>query len=143
MTAAERQNLLIEEYGLIHDPRERFQVIVETAAAVAPPFPEAERREENLVPGCVTKVWLWVGRDESGGLEVRIDSESPTLRAIGALFYRVYAGASPGEFAATAPAFVEGLGLDRHLTPTRLRGVRRLYEMLVERAANLANSVER
>ncbi len=134
MTASDRQNLLVEEYLLIEDPRERFQLIVETAAAGMPPLPEEERRDENLVPGCVSRVWLSVRRGEGGALEVDIESESPALSGISALFRRIYTGATPGEVLATEPDFVERLGIDRHLTPTRLRGLRRLRERLVEQA---------
>lgn len=142
MTATERQNLLLEEYSLIDDPRERFQLIVETAAS-SDPFPEEQRRDENLVRGCVSKTWLSVKRQEDGTFKVAIESESPALDAIAGLFCRVYSGSSAPEILTTEPDFVARLGIDRHLTPTRLRGLQRLREMLVERTAALADSGER
>jgi len=142
MTAAQRQELLIEDYLLIPDARERFQWIVESGAAGLPAFPGEERREENLVPGCVSKTWLSVRRDGAGGVEVRIDSESPALAGIGGLLRRIYSGTSASEILATEPDFIERLGIDRHLTPTRLRGLGRLRETLVEKAGRLADPHE-
>lgn len=140
MSASARQDLLVEEYGLIDDPRERFQIIVETAGGGSAPLPESERTEQNLVPGCVSKVWLALRPQGGGTVEVLIESESPALAGIAALFCRVYSGSNPTEILATEPNFIERLGIDRFLTPTRARGLRRLREMLVERVSELAEA---
>jgi len=134
MTAEQRQDLIVEEYAVIADVRERFQVIVETAAASMRPFPDEERLDQNLVPGCVSRVWLAVRNKEDGSMDVWVESESPALRGIAALFCRIYSGAIAAEIVATEPDFVARLGIDRHLTPTRLRGLGRLRERLVEKA---------
>lgn len=140
MSAAARQDLLVEEYRLINDPRERFQIIVETAGGGAANLLETERTVENLVPGCVSKVWLALRPQHDGTVDVLIESESPALAGIAALFCRVYSGSSPAEIVATTPDFIERLGIDRFLTPTRSRGLRRLREMLVERVSELAEA---
>lgn len=133
MTATERQERLIEEYLWIEDPRERFQLIVETAAAGLPPLADADRIEANLVPGCVSRVWLALHEEADGRWQVDIESESPALQGITALYRRIYSGANAAEILATEPLFLERLGIDRHLTPTRLRGLRQLREVLVAR----------
>jgi cysteine desulfuration protein SufE len=143
MTASGRQDLVVEEYGLIDDPRERFQIIVETAAAGAAALTEEERIEANLVPGCVSKVWLVLRPKSDGTVNVIVESESPALAGIASLFCRVYSGSPPSEIVATEPDFIERLGIDRHLTPTRTRGLRRLREMLVERVKALAEAAAR
>ena len=140
MSASARQDLLVEEYGLIDDPRERFQIIVETAGGGAATLLDTERTGENLVPGCVSKVWLAVRPQAGGSVEVVIESESPALAGVAALFCRVYSGSSPAEIVSTAPDFIERLGIDRFLTPTRARGLKRLREMLVERARALEDA---
>lgn len=143
MTASGRQDLLVEDYGMIDDPRERFQLIVETAAAGAASLSAAERTEANLVPGCVSKVWLALRPQADGTVDVLVESESPALAGIAALFCRVYSGSPPAEILATEPDFIERLGIDRHLTPTRARGLRRLREMLVERVKGHAEASAR
>ena len=143
MTASERQSLLIEDYGLIDDPRELFQLIVETAATGALALADADRIEANLVPGCVSKVWLALRPRSDGTVDVLVESESPALAGIAALFCRVYSGSPPAEILATEPDFIERLGIDRHLTPTRARGLRRLREMLFERVKVLADAAAR
>ena len=132
MTAAQHQDLIVDEYAVIADSRERFQVIVETAAASMRRFPDEERLDENLVPGCVSRVWLAVRDREDGSIDVWVESEAPALHGIAALFCRVYSGATAAEILATEPDFVTRLGIDRHLTSTRLRGLGRLRERLVD-----------
>lgn len=138
MTVGERQRRLVEDYSIVADPRERFQLIVETAAAAAPAFPENARVETNLVPGCASRVWLDAGVLADGTAAVWIDSESPALRAIGSLLARVYSGAPPQEILETEPFFIESLGIDRLLTPTRQRSLRRLREGIVAKVSLLA-----
>ncbi len=137
MTAEQRQDQLIKEYLLIPEERERFQLIVETAGKGAS-MPDHERCDANLVPGCVSRVWLSVRPRAGGTVEVMVESESPALSGIAGLFRRVYSGSTPEEILSTDPRFIERLAIDRFLTPTRLRGLRRLREVLVEKARTLS-----
>ncbi len=117
---------------MIENSFERFQIIVDTAQATLAPFPEELRTDDRLVPGCVSRVWLAVREGDGGHFEVKIDSEAPALKSIGALFCRVYSGATGSEIIATPPNFIERLAIDRHLTPTRLRGLIQIRKMLLE-----------
>lgn len=132
MTAGDRQRELIEDFLLIEDHRERFQVIVESGASHLDPFPEEFRNDDHLVPGCVSKVWMALWKGENGGIELRIDSESPALRSIGALICRIYSGSSGRDIIETDPVFIETLKLDLNLTPTRMRGLRQLRRLMIE-----------
>lgn len=123
----------MEDYLLIENSFERFQVIVDTAHSTVAPFPEALRTDEHLVSGCVSRVWLAVVKSHDGRFEVMIDSEAPALKSIGALFCRMYSGGTAEEIAESSPDFIEQLALDRHLTPTRVRGVNQIRKMLMER----------
>lgn len=138
MTADQRQDQIIEEYLLLPDLRERFQLIVETAAGRG--IPDHERCEENLVPGCASRVWLSVKPCPDGRLEVSIESDSPALSGIAALYRRIYSGSTPEEILSTEPRFIEALAIDRFLTPTRLRGLRRLREWMVAKTRDLTDA---
>lgn len=137
MTAGDRQRELIEDFLLIGDPRERFQVIVETGSSRLEAFPDEFRNDDNLVPGCVSKVWMALWRREDGRIELRIDSESPALRSIAALFCRIYSGSPDREIIDTGPDFIEALKIDLNLTPTRMRGLRHLRQLIVESVIGL------
>lgn len=132
MSARARQEELIDDYMLLDDLRERFQLIVETAGASARTYPEEFRTDSRLIPGCVSRIWLATRLSPEETVDLFIESESPALHSIGALFSRIYCNEDPQEVLDTEPEFIERLGIDRHLTPTRLRGLRQLRRTLVE-----------
>ncbi len=134
MSVFARQKQLIDDYGIIPDPLERFQLIVESGGGRGEPFPDESRVDENLVPGCVSKVWV-TGIVKGGVLDLRIDSEAPALAAIGSLLCRLYSGAEVSEIVAVEPDFIAELGIDRNLTPTRLRGLGNIRRRIIELAA--------
>jgi cysteine desulfuration protein SufE len=87
-----------------------------------PGIPEAERREEDLVPGCVSRVWL-TGKIVDDTLELSWDADSPLVKGLAGLVCRVYRGAPPNKAAEHRTDILAGLKLDRQLSPTRLNGL--------------------
>jgi cysteine desulfuration protein SufE len=122
VTLAEKQTQLVADYALIEDPQERLAAIVDRARKT-PPLPEAERTEANRVKGCVSLAWV-VGELRAGHCSFRSDADSPLVRGLLKLLCDFYSGAAPDDVAATEPALIEQLGLDRNLSPTRLNGLR-------------------
>ncbi len=119
---AEKQRRLVDDYMVIPDPQERLAAVVDRARRM-PPLPDSERTEPNRVKGCVSQAWL-VGELRDGACHFRADADSPLVRGLLALLCDFYNGAAPAEVAATEPALIAELGLDRMLSPTRLNGLR-------------------
>lgn len=109
-----------EGFSLIPDFQERLTAVVESRAGAG--IPAAERREEDLVPGCVSRVWL-TGGVEQGALRLRWDADSPLVRGLAGLVCQVYDGADAALVAGHRSRILTALGLDRQLSPTRLRGL--------------------
>lgn len=122
MSLAEKQQQLVADYAIIDDPQERLAAVVDQARR-RPPLPETERTEANRVKGCVSLAWV-VGEVREGRCHFRSDADSPLVRGLLVLLCDFYSGASAAEVAATEPALIEQLGLDRNLSPTRLNGLR-------------------
>lgn len=137
MTAAARQEFLIEEYAIIDDPHERFQAFISDLRP--PTWMGPEQPGGNLVPGCVSRVWL-EARLADGTPEFGVLSESPALQAIGNHLARIYSGATLEEIERVEPEFIERLGIVRFLTPTRQRGIRHIRAMIVSRARELCEN---
>jgi len=72
---AEKQQQMIENYGMIDDPLERLSAVVDRARTLAP-LPETERIEANRITGCISRAWL-VGEIEEGRCKFRADADSP------------------------------------------------------------------
>jgi cysteine desulfuration protein SufE len=120
MSPADQEAALREAFSIIPDPHERLSAIVSGCAGAG--LPEVEKRDDRLVPGCVSSVWL-TGQVESGMLHLRWDAASPLVRGLAGLICRVYHGAPAAEAAAHDTQILEGLGLTRQISPTRLNGL--------------------
>ena len=120
MIPAATEEAITADFLLIPDYHERLSAIV--ASCAGPGIPEASRREEDLVPGCVSRVWLTASL-ENGALRLQWDADSPLVRGLAGLVCRVYAGSAPAEAAAHPTNILAGLKLDQQLSPTRLNGL--------------------
>jgi cysteine desulfuration protein SufE len=120
MAPSASEHSLIEAFSIIADPHERMSAIVATCAG--PGIPAGERHDDDLVPGCVSRVWLTATATDNV-LHLRWDADSPLVKGLAGLVCRVYEGSTPAAAAAHSTHVISGLQLDRHLSPTRLNGL--------------------
>jgi cysteine desulfuration protein SufE len=78
--------------------------------------------DANKVDGCQSQVWIVVAGDAQR-LDLRATSDSAIVSGLVALLLRVYSGHSAREILATDPAFINAIGLGKHLSPTRSNGL--------------------
>jgi cysteine desulfuration protein SufE len=120
-TAAEAQSAIAEEFAFFSDWTERYQYLIDLGRQL-PPFPDASKTEENRVHGCQSMVWLIPSGDASK-MHFDAASDSAIVSGLIALMLRVYSGRSAREIVDTEPAFVQEIGLAKHLSPTRSNGL--------------------
>lgn len=118
---AEKQNALIADLRLIPDAQERLMVMLDMAKQVHG-IPEAERADEQLVKGCVSRVWLRMQANQ-GRCELSCEADAPMVRGLVGLLCLLYQNAALDEVASVEPVLWESLGLTRTLSPTRLNGL--------------------
>jgi cysteine desulfuration protein SufE len=120
-TAAEAQAAIAEEFAFFSDWTERYQYLIDLGRQL-PPFPDDRKTEENRVHGCQSMVWLIPSGDASK-MTFDAASDSAIVSGLIALMLRVYSGRSAREIVDTEPAFVQEIGLAKHLSPTRSNGL--------------------
>lgn len=121
MTAAERQNRIIQDFGRLRDWEEKYKKIIDLGKALTP-FPEAYRTEDNKVRGCQSQVWLFA-RIQDGKVELLGDSDALIVKGLVALLLEIYSGANPEEILKLEPEFIEKLGFASNLSPSRTNGL--------------------
>ncbi|MFM6988291.1 MAG: SufE family protein [Arenimonas sp.] len=119
-SAAEAQAAIVEEFGFFGDWSERYQYLIDLGKRL-PAFPDDWKTEANRLQGCQSKVWI-VPEARDGRLYFAAASDSSIVSGLVYLALRVYSGRTPAEIRATAPDFVQAIGLSRHLSPTRSNG---------------------
>ncbi|KAF1009422.1 MAG: Cysteine desulfuration protein SufE [Luteibacter sp.] len=120
-SAAEAQAAIAEEFGFFGDWTERYQYLIDLGRQL-PPFAEEKKTEEHRVHGCQSMVWLIPSGDPSR-MTFEATSDSAIVSGLIALVLRVYSGRSAWEIVDTEPAFVQEIGLAKHLSPTRSNGL--------------------
>jgi cysteine desulfuration protein SufE len=133
MSLSEKQQRLIAKYAIIEDAQERLGAIV-SRGKKWPVLANEERTEVHRVKGCVSQVWI-AGEWEGDRCRFRMDGDSPLVKGLVAMHCELYDGESAEEIVATEPAWVEALGLEGRISPTRLNGLASVREAIREFAA--------
>ncbi len=121
MTIQEIENQIVEEFSIFTEWLDKYEYIIELGKGV-PPIEESMKREENLIKGCQSRVWLSC-REEDGRLYFGADSDAIITKGIISLLIRVYNGQTPKDIINSDLSFIEAIGLQENLTPTRANGL--------------------
>ena len=127
-TPAQRQIRILERFLVIPDVHERMAALVSARTTLLPLLPE-QWTDENLVPGCVSRVWL-TGALENGRCRIRMEAESVMVRGLARALCEIYDDATPEEILSTPPVVFEQLGIAQQLTPTRANGLAKIRERI-------------
>jgi cysteine desulfuration protein SufE len=128
------QDAIAEEFAFLGDWTERYQYLIDLGRRL-PPFPDELRDDAHRIHGCQSQVWLAASGD-TRCLEFRAVSDSAIVSGLIALLLRVYSGRPAAEILATAPRFVEAIGLSGHLSPTRSNGLAAMLARIRRHAAD-------
>src|SRR5580698_10900639 len=120
-SAAQAQQEIAEEFAFFGDWTERYQYLIDLGKQL-PPFPNDWKTEEYRVHGCQSMVWL-VPSGDASRMHFDATSDSAIVSGLIALVLRVYSDRSAAEIVATEPAFIQQIGLAKHLSPTRSNGL--------------------
>jgi cysteine desulfuration protein SufE len=137
---AEAQAAIAEEFGYFSDWSERYQYLIDLGRKL-PPFPEEWKTEAHRLQGCQSMVWI-VAEGDAAALEFHSISDSTIVSGLIYLALRVYSGRSAAEILATPADYISGIGLSRHLSPTRSQGLAALLQFIQDTARRHAPAQE-
>ena len=129
---------IVETIGFFDDWEDRYRYIIDLGKEL-PAMPEAHKREELLVRGCQSQVWLdW--RDRDGRVFFEVDSDALIVRGLIAIILAAFDGQTPRAILDfDIDGYFEKLDLLKHLSPTRGNGLRAMVQRIRDvAAANLA-----
>jgi cysteine desulfuration protein SufE len=137
---AEAQAAIAEEFGFFSDWSERYQYLIDLGRKL-PPFPEEWKTEANRLHGCQSMVWI-VSEGDAHDLEFHAISDSTIVSGLIYLALRVYSGRSASDILATPADYISGIGLSKHLSPTRTQGLASLLQFIQDTARRHAPAQE-
>ncbi len=119
-----RKQALLEEYGIFDSPQELFEYII-SKNKHAKGLDSDFKRDEFLIKGCVSSLWLVPGFD-GGKCKFKSDADSLITRGVAALVCEAYDGLTPDEVLDFDPKFLDELGISQQLSPNRRNGLAQL-----------------
>lgn len=128
---------IISAFDYFDDWMERYQYLIDLGRKL-PNYPEEHRHEGNRLHGCQSQVWLHC-EPRDGRLYFQATSDSTIVSGLIALVLKIYSGRSPSAILATEPRFIDAIGLNKHLSPTRNNGLHAMLQAIY-RYAEEANS---
>lgn len=127
-TPAEAQAAIAEEFAAFGDWSERYQYLIDLGRKL-PELPESWKTDTHRLLGCQSKVWI-VAQGDAERLDFHALSDSSIVAGLVFLALRVYSGRSAEEILATAPDFIDAIGLSKHLSPSRNNGLTALLAFI-------------
>lgn len=121
MTLNEIQETVIEEFSVFDDWMDKYAYLIELGNELEP-FGKEHKNDENLIDGCQSKVWF-NAEYRDGKLYFNADSDAIITKGIASLLIRVLSGQSPKDIIISDLYFIEKIGLQQHLSPTRSNGL--------------------
>ena len=121
----------------MEDWDERYDLIIDFGREL-PGLPAEAQKQENIVTGCMSTVWLVteVTDEETGAIEIQADSDSIIVKGLIVILIAHYSGKTAREILdSDAIVLFEKLGLNQHLSPQRRNGLYSMVKRLKELAA--------
>lgn len=138
MTINDIQNEIIDEFTLMDDWMDRYELLVEYGRSL-PPFPEQLRTRQNLIDGCQSQVWF-VASLQDDRVVYQADSDAILVKGIAALLLRVLNNQTPKDITEADLYFIQQIGLQEHLSPTRSNGLAAMLRQMKLYALALMNT---
>lgn len=121
MNYTEKQNSIIEDFSMFEDWMEKYEFIIELGKEVNV-IPEQDKSDDLLIEGCQSRVWL-KSEVNNGQMYYFADSDAIITKGIISLLIKVMNGETPSTIAKENLFFIEKIGLQEHLSPTRANGL--------------------
>lgn len=121
MTIQEIQQEIVEEFALFDEWMDKYEHIIELGKDL-PLIDEQYKTDENLIKGCQSKVWLHAELKD-GKIIFTADSDAIITKGIVGLVIRVFSNHTPQEIIDANLFFIDQIGLQEHLSPTRSNGL--------------------
>lgn len=121
MTIREKQEEIVEEFALFDEWMDKYEHIIELGKDL-PIIDEKYKTDENLIKGCQSRVWLHAELVD-GKIIFTADSDAIITKGIVGMVIQVFSGHTPKEIVETDLFFIDQIGLQEHLSPTRSNGL--------------------
>ena len=126
---------LIDDFSFFESWEDKYQYLIDLGRNV-PKMDEKLKVDENKLKGCQSVVYFSNSVNNDGSIDFMANSDAAIVQGLIALMLKVYSGRKPQEILDIDIKFLEQIGLDEHLSPTRKNGLSSLISS-IKNAAKL------
>ncbi len=121
MTIDPIQEAIIEEFSIFDDWLDKYDYLISLSDQL-PAIDPTHRTNDYKISGCQSSVWV-DARLEAGRVRYSADSDAIITKGIISLLIRVMDNRTPQQIIDTELYFIERIGLQANLSPTRANGL--------------------
>ena len=121
MTIKEKQQEIVEEFDFLEDWEQKYEYIIDLGKELRG-LPEDKKTDDNLIKGCQSKVWI-DAESKEGKLFFNADSDGILPKGIVSLLVSIYNGQPTKDILDSDFKFIEEIGLQEFLSPSRANGL--------------------
>lgn len=121
MTIQEIQNEIIDEFSFFESWEERYEHLIDLGKSLKE-LPEEKKSEDKIIKGCQSTVWL-DAKMEDDKIVFEADSDAILPKGLAAILVKMYNNQTPEDILNSETKFIEEIGLQEFLSPTRANGL--------------------
>ena len=137
MTLIEKQNSIIEEFDLFEDWMQKYEHIIELGKDLPIIDPE-DKKDSQLIEGCQSRVWVDAIFTD-GKMKFKADSDAIITKGIISLLIDILDNQSPKDIIKSDLFFINKIGLQDHLSPTRANGLLSMVNRMKQESLKYIN----
>mgnify|MGYP001461413585 FL=1 len=122
------QNEIVEEFDIFDTWMDKYEYLIELGKSV-PKISEENKKEENIIKGCQSKVWLHAEKQD-GLVRFYADSDAIITKGIISLLIRIFSNQKPEDIINAETDFIDKIGLRQHLSPNRANGLNNMIKKI-------------
>ena len=122
------QNEIVEEFDVFDTWMDKYEYLIELGKSV-PKINEENKKEENIIKGCQSKVWLHAEKQD-GLVRFYADSDAIITKGIISLLIRTFSNQKPEDIINASLDFIDDIGLRQHLSPNRANGLNNMIKKI-------------
>jgi cysteine desulfuration protein SufE len=122
-----KSHSLISQFSSCSTPEETYEKIIALGKTL-PAYPNEYKTAENKVSGCQSTLYVHAYKENSF-IFFKADSDALISKGLAALLIQVYNGETPESILQNEPKFLQNIGLEQALSPSRSNG---LFSILLQ-----------
>ena len=130
----EKIEQIIEDFNFFDNWEDKYEYLVDIGRNL-PSLDEEMKKDEYKLKGCQSTVYFLTKENSNGTLKFLADSDAFIVRGLISILIEVFSDKTPKEILNTDINFLNEIGLQNHLSPTRKNGLSSMLDKIKQEAS--------